>query len=97
MASSAKRMGVREKNVIAVRRAPSSFGARWPRGPQLDVAWEAKTAVDKMIRERRPKVARPQWVSLPQLVGLRPLDQRLVLLCHNIVLCAFWSCLRGLG
>jgi hypothetical protein len=42
------------------------------------MAREAEVAVAKVVRERRPRVAQPQWVSLPQLAGIKPLDQRLV-------------------
>jgi hypothetical protein len=35
-------------------------------------------AVKKVIGERRARVARPQWVSLPQLAGLQPIEQKLV-------------------
>jgi hypothetical protein len=78
MASPAERVGVRAQYVAAVQRAQKSFKARWPRGPRVDVVREAEAAVAKVIGERRPRVARPQVIPLPQLAGLRPLDQRLV-------------------
>jgi hypothetical protein len=71
-------MGVEVGDLVAVRRAQRSFKARWPRGPQVDVAREAEAAVGQAIRERRPRVAQPQWVPLPQLAGIKPLDQQLV-------------------
>jgi hypothetical protein len=39
---------------------------------------EAEKVVRTVIHDRFPKVQRPRWVALPQLAGLRPLDQRLV-------------------
>jgi hypothetical protein len=78
MANSAARVGVGVQDLTAVRRAQRSFQSRWPRGPRVDIAQEAGAAVRRVIGERRPKAAKPPWVPLPQLVGLRPLDQRLV-------------------
>jgi hypothetical protein len=66
------------RDLVAVRKAERSFQARWPRGPRLDVAREAEDVVSRVIEERRPKVVKSRWVPLPQLVGLQPLDQRLV-------------------
>jgi hypothetical protein len=69
---------VRAQDVAAVRRAQKSFKARWPRGPRADMAQETVNALKKVIGERRARVARPQWVFLPQLAGLQPIEQKLV-------------------
>jgi hypothetical protein len=42
------------------------------------MAREAEAAVGRAVQERRLQVAQPHWVQLPQLAGVRPLDQRLV-------------------
>jgi hypothetical protein len=77
MASSAEKVGVRAQDLAAVRRAQRSFHSRWPRGPRVDMAQEAETSVGRVVGERRPRVAKPQWIPLPPPVGLRPLDQSL--------------------
>jgi hypothetical protein len=78
VANLAMEVGVSGRDLAAVRRAQGSFKARWPRGPRVDIAREADAAVAQVIPERQQKVARPRWVPLPQLAGLRPLDQQLV-------------------
>jgi hypothetical protein len=77
-ASPAEGMGVSGRDLLAVRQAQRSFKARWPRGPRAEIAQEDASTVGRAIGERRLKVARPPWVPLPQLAGLRPLDQSLV-------------------
>jgi hypothetical protein len=70
MASSAEKVEVTAQDLVAVRRAQRSFRSWWPRGPQVDIGQEDETLVRRVVGERRPRVAKPQWILLPQLVGL---------------------------
>jgi hypothetical protein len=74
----AENLGVEVRDLVAVRQAQKSFRTRWPRGPRVNIAREADAAVRQAIQERRPRVAQPEWVSLPQLAGIKPLNQQLV-------------------
>lgn len=51
---------------------------RWPRGPKLDVAEEARKAVREAALLRRAKVGDPRQVVIAQLEGCPKVDWTIV-------------------
>ncbi|GAQ93292.1 hypothetical protein KFL_014220010, partial [Klebsormidium nitens] len=70
--------GAAKETLSPVERVGRRLATRWPRGPQIDIAAEAKRAVSAAVGTQRRKPGKPPQGAIPQLAGCKPLDQRLV-------------------